>query len=114
VTGVQTCALPISRNHCRNHLRSRGALRRHVEAAAVDETSSPEQIDALLVQERRRSVRNALGRLPEPMREALVLRYGEELRYDQMAEVVRAGESTLRSRVHHGLRLLRSLLEKDR
>jgi DNA-directed RNA polymerase specialized sigma24 family protein len=48
------------------------------------------------------------------MREALLLRYAEELRYDEMSEVLRASESTLRSRVHHGLRLLRELLEKVR
>jgi RNA polymerase sigma-70 factor (ECF subfamily) len=66
------------------------------------------------LEERRRRVRDALCRLPEPMREALVLRYAEELPYDEMAEVLRTGESTLRSRVHHGLRLLRALLEKNR
>ena len=48
------------------------------------------------------------------MREALLLRFAEELRYDEMAPLLAAGESTLRSRVHHGLKLLRSLLEKNR
>jgi RNA polymerase sigma-70 factor (ECF subfamily) len=48
------------------------------------------------------------------MREALVLRYAQELRYDEMAAILRIGESTLRSRVHHGLRLLRDLLEEHR
>jgi DNA-directed RNA polymerase specialized sigma24 family protein len=48
------------------------------------------------------------------MREALLLRYAEELRYDEMVEVLGAGESTLRSRVHHGLRLLKNLLERSR
>jgi DNA-directed RNA polymerase specialized sigma24 family protein len=46
--------------------------------------------------------------------EALLLRYGEELAYEEMAEVLRTGESTLRSRVHHGLRVLRTLLEKHK
>jgi DNA-directed RNA polymerase specialized sigma24 family protein len=48
------------------------------------------------------------------MREALLLRYGEELRYDEMAKVLDVGEATLRSRVHHGLKALRDLLEKNR
>ena len=62
--------------------------------------------------ESQRRVRDALSRLPASMREALLLRYAEGLAYDEMAAVLGTGESTLRSRVHHGLRLLRSLLEK--
>lgn len=104
-----------ARNRCRNHLRHSGIARRHAAAAAIlGETATADRIDELLVAERRRRVRDALARLPQPMREALLLRYAEELRYDEMAKVARAGESTLRSRVHHGLRLLRKLLEKNR
>ena len=105
-----------ARNRCRNHLRRHGVVRRHAEQAATEivEPPSPDQIDRLLLEERRRRVRDALSRLPERMREAVILRYAEELRYDEMAEVLRTGESTLRSRVHHGLRMLRSILEKNR
>lgn len=105
-----------ARNRCRNHVRRHGIARRHAEQAATDvlDPPSPDQIDRLLLEERRRRVRDALSRLPERMHEALVLRYAEELRYDEMAEVLHIGESTLRSRVHHGLRLLRTLLEKSR
>lgn len=105
--------ITVARNHCRNHVRARGAVRRHGDAAAnLGEEPTPDQIDALLVDERRRRVRDALSNLPPVMREALLLRFAEDLAYREMVEVVRAGESTLRSRVHHGLRLLRGLLEK--
>jgi RNA polymerase sigma-70 factor, ECF subfamily len=103
-----------ARNRCRNYVRRHGIARRHVEREATVEPPSPDQIDRLLLEERRYRVRDALARLPDGMREALVLRYAEELRYDEMAEVLRVGESTLRSRVHHGLRRLRALLEKHR
>ncbi len=104
-----------ARNRCRNCLRANEVARRYAHAAAALGTAtSPDQIDVLLQEERRRRVRDALARLPAAMREALLLRYAEELRYDEMAEVVQVGESTLRSRVYHGLRLLRNLLEKNR
>ena len=105
-----------ARNRCRNHVRRHGVVRRHAEQAATEivEPPSPDQIDRLLLEERRRRVLDALSRLPARMREAVILRYSEELRYDEMAEVLRTGESTLRSRVHHGLRMLRSILEKSR
>jgi RNA polymerase sigma factor (sigma-70 family) len=101
-----------ARNRCRNHARRRGVARQHVEETARDGSApSANQIDELLVEERRRRLRDALARLPERMREAVILRYAEELAYDEMAVALRVGESTLRSRVHHGLRLLRGWLE---
>ena len=103
-----------ARNRCRNRLRHDGIVRRHRDATRVLSAgeTSPSEIDRLLVEERRHGVRRALSRLPQPLREALILRFGEELRYDEMAEVLRARESTLRSRVHHGLAQLQRLLER--
>jgi RNA polymerase sigma factor (sigma-70 family) len=108
--------LTAARNRCRNHLRHRAVVGRNPTDAQAPSlaSASPEQIDRILAEERRRHVHEALGRLPERMREALLLRFAEELRYDEMVEVLDAGESTLRSRVHHGLKMLRDLLEKKR
>jgi RNA polymerase sigma-70 factor, ECF subfamily len=109
--------ITIARNQCRNHLRAHGVAQKHARLATnLDEMLSPDQIDILLVEERRRHVRDAVAKLPEAMREALLLRFAEDLRYDEMVHVlgVRTSESTLRSRVHHGLRLLRNLLEKKK
>jgi RNA polymerase sigma-70 factor (ECF subfamily) len=109
--------ITVARNRCRNRLRKQGVAQRYVQGALQDavlgETTSAEQIDRLLGQERRRQVRAGMAQLPEPMREALLLRYCEELRYDEMARVLAVGESTLRSRVHHGLKLLREWLESE-
>lgn len=108
--------LTAARNRCRNHLRHTGTVEQHARHAELaDPTSaSPQQIDALLLDERRRRVRAALGHVPDRIREAIVLRFAEDLDYAEMAEMLDAPESTLRSRVHHGLRMLRELLEKTR
>ena len=99
-------------NHCRNHLRRR---RPAPAAPARSEPADPSapQIERILGEERQRRVRAALSELTPAMREALLLRYAEELRYDEMSSVLGAGETTLRSRVHHGLRLLKQKLEGD-
>jgi RNA polymerase sigma-70 factor (ECF subfamily) len=104
----------VARNHCRNELRRRKSVKAH-ERAELDEDAaqSAKQLDSLLAEERRRRVRAALGELSGPLREALLLRYAEELRYDEIASVVGTGESTLRSRVHHGLKALKDKLERD-
>jgi RNA polymerase sigma-70 factor, ECF subfamily len=101
----------IARNHCRNEYRRRKVREREPVRDAV--AASPGQLDALLVEERRTRVRHALSELSSPLREALLLRYGEGLRYDEMTNVLDAGESTLRSRVHHGLKALKEKLEEE-
>jgi RNA polymerase sigma-70 factor (ECF subfamily) len=105
----------VARNHCRNQLRrGKAEPTGEIESLADEVPTSPAQLDGLLIEERRRRVRRALAELALPMREALLLRYAEGLRYDQMTTVVGTGESTLRSRVHHGLKLLKRKLERDR
>lgn len=103
----------VASNHCRNELRRRQLARAHAASGELEPQSSSEHIDAVLVSERQRRVRQALLELSPPMREALLLRYGEELRYDEMTEVVGSSESTLRSRVHHGLKMLKQKLEGE-
>jgi len=104
-----------ARNRCMNHRR--GAKREGVWLAPeADETripldtAAPSHLDAILVRERQRGVLSALGKMPPALREALLLRFGEELSYEEMATIQGAGASTIRSRVHHGLKGLRALL----
>lgn len=104
----------LARNHCRNDLRRRKVAQAHERGPVTDDVpQSARQLDTLLVEERRRRVRAALSQLSAPLREALLLRYAEDLRYDEMEAVVGAGESTLRSRVHHGLKALKAKLEQQ-
>jgi len=110
--------LTIALNRCRNHVRRPHVVvsvpnEHRAPAATALEDQSPAQLDRLLTEERRQRVRAALDELAVPMREALLLRFGEELRYDEMTSIVGVGESTLRSRVHHGLKLLRRKLEVE-
>ena len=112
--GFVAWLVTVARNHCRNELRRRKVVAGQERAPVLDEAAcSPGQLDGLLVEERRRRVRAALAELSLPLREALLLRYAEDLRYDEIAAVVGTGESTLRSRVHHGLKALKEKLEKE-
>ena len=64
--------LSSAHNRCRNHLRHEGVKRVLAlqPRATPPESLSPDQIDPLLIEERRRGVRDALSRLPARMREA--------------------------------------------
>jgi RNA polymerase sigma-70 factor, ECF subfamily len=111
--GFVSWLVTVARNHCRNELRRRKSATQAREALSDESAQSAGQLDGLLVQERRTRVREALSHLSLPMREALLLRYAEDLRYDEIASVVGASESTLRSRVHHGLKALKERLENE-
>jgi RNA polymerase sigma-70 factor (ECF subfamily) len=104
----------VARNLCRN--RSRDTRRRGrwlPEATRVEverlQVTTPDA-EAVLARERQRDVLRALGELPDAMREALLLRFEGELPYDAIAAIVGANESTVRSRVHHGLLRMRALV----
>jgi RNA polymerase sigma-70 factor (ECF subfamily) len=109
----------IARNLCRNELRRRARLRAWVDPAAGDErlagvaSEDPSHLDALLLRERARDLLGALAVVPEAQREALLLRFDEELTYEEMAAVLGEHESTLRSRVYHGLRALRAAMPRS-
>lgn len=111
--GFVAWLVTVARNHCRNQVRRRKVVAAHERQPREELRNSPAQLDSLLVDERRRRVRSALAELSVPLREALLLRYAEELPYDQMTSIVGTGESTLRSRVHHALKILKQKLEKE-
>ncbi len=58
-------------------------------------------------------IANALGALEPIYREALLLRFQEELSLEEIAQVAGAPVSTISSRIHRGLSMLRSALEGD-
>lgn len=70
------------------------------------------QVDdgAALTNERDHELASQLGRLPEKLRTALVLRYYEDLTFAQIAEMLQCAEATARSQVHRGLKQLRELM----
>jgi RNA polymerase sigma-70 factor (ECF subfamily) len=54
----------------------------------------------------------ALLRLPPEQREAVVLRYADDLTYEEMARITGAGQSALKMRVQRAFARLRDLLQE--
>jgi RNA polymerase sigma-70 factor (ECF subfamily) len=104
-------------NRHRSRLRSvwrrrQGWLRWLRRAPARSEADPP---DAKIEwEEWRETLWAAVARLPQPQQHAVVLRYSEELTYDEIAEVLRCPIGTVKSRLHHGLAALgRNLAEQQ-
>ena len=56
-------------------------------------------------------VRAAVGHLPEHQRVALMLRYGQDMSYDEMAAYLGVPRSTVRGRLHKGKRAVEKALK---
>lgn len=103
----------IARNRARNAHRATASRGASVEADETIGDPSPSELDRLVAKERRARVDRAMQNIPEQSREAILLRFGQELPYDTLARVLDTNESTARSRVFHGLRELRRRLKGE-
>jgi RNA polymerase sigma-70 factor, ECF subfamily len=98
-------------NRCRTRL-VREKRREEVAAAWVREADQPFEPSERLAMRDELAV--ALAQLPGEQREAVVLRYADELGYDEIASITGAGISALKMRVKRGCQRLRAILEASR
>lgn len=103
----------LAKNRIRNHVRTR-VRRPTVPLTDLDAPrDEAKQLEQLLKRERSERLLTALARLEPKQRETLVLRFAEELSYDEIAEVLDSKPTTLRARVHHALVSLKNQLTKS-
>jgi RNA polymerase sigma-70 factor (ECF subfamily) len=100
-------------NRCRDATRRRGAeQRRRAGLAAEGFAPQRDACDSISRQESAKRLHAVLARLSAEDREILVMRFGMDLQYDDIAEAMGRPAGTLRSRVFHALRAMRSMLEE--
>ena len=98
-------------NRCRTRL-VRDKRREETAAEWLRETSEPfEPPDSFTMRD---ELTHALALLPTEQREAVVLRYANELDYEEMSSITGAGISALKMRVKRGCERLRAILEASR
>jgi len=101
----------IAVNQYRSQFRSRQqdmAWSAQIEAAALDETAGP--LDPI-TRELRITVRSLLARLSPEQREVVVLKIYEGFRFEEIAAIVDAPVSTVKSRLYAAFDQLRAGLE---
>jgi RNA polymerase sigma-70 factor (ECF subfamily) len=77
----------------------------------IKDERSVSALESVLHLERDEQVQGALGQLPALYREVLLLRFQEELQLDEIAAVLGAPASTVKSRLYRGLEALRNTLQ---
>jgi RNA polymerase sigma-70 factor (ECF subfamily) len=96
-------------------LRSIGAAQRSEEITTdllgeIGDADAPRPSEAMERDDRVRAVRDAIARLPETQRMALILAKYEERPYAEIAEIIGSSEKAVKSLVHRARETLRVLL----
>ena len=88
------------------NLAATARRQRHTAVALSSAWPAPQNADDAELD----SMRQAIAKLPDAMREALELRLRAELSYEEIAAVLEIPVGTVRSRLHHAVRRLRDAL----
>jgi RNA polymerase sigma-70 factor (ECF subfamily) len=77
----------------------------------ITDERRPSALQAVLASEQDEQVQGAMGQLAAVYREVLLLRFQEELQIEEIAAVLGAPASTVKSRLYRGLEALRNTLQ---
>jgi RNA polymerase sigma-70 factor (ECF subfamily) len=97
-------------NQCRTVLartRRRDAVFLDVDPLVLDRAAAPPPSDRHWPE-----LEHALAQLPSDQREAVVLKYADDLTYEEMSRITGAGASALKMRVQRAFVRLRALLQE--
>jgi RNA polymerase sigma-70 factor (ECF subfamily) len=115
-SSIYTWLYGILLNLERRQRRQAGTLRRKLRLFHEESTrhsgSSPSAETRIEVAEWKSSLWGQVACLPDGQRQALVLRFSEGLRYDEIAEVLKCPLGTVKSRIFHGVRGLKELVDQ--
>jgi RNA polymerase sigma-70 factor (ECF subfamily) len=111
-SAFRTWLFTIALSRCRNKRRRRWLVQAPLEALASARPAVPREVEAALDRRGlRRQVWEALQSLPDPLQEAVVLRYLGEMRYRELGEMLGCNPKTAESRVRLGVERLRRRFE---
>lgn len=105
-SSIKTWAFGIAINVCRESRRQR-----RPGGPEIDRPSGIDPADAAVDGESAAAVRAVLDELPERQREAVLLRFFEQMSVQETASAMRCAEGTVKATVHQALRWLRERLK---
>ena len=105
-----TWAYRIARDHVyrlhRNVRLPTVELNEGTSTIAVDEVEHFQSEDA-------RQIHQSLDKLSPEHREVLILRFLDELKYDEIAEITNCEIGTVKSRIHYAMRAIKQILKQE-
>lgn len=105
--------LNLDRRERRRYGMRRRKLRVLWDNQPAETGTTPGADAAAEVAEWKKSLWARVAKLPDGQRQALVLRFSESLRYEEIAEILACPLGTVKSRIFHGLAGLRRILDEE-
>ena len=112
-----TWLMSIGHNVAIDHLRKRspGSLDEMKDpedgAPFEPESADPSPLDVAVERQQHGMFNEALGRVPAIFREVMVLRFQEQMKLEEIAQLVRIPVSTVKTRIYRGVMALRPALK---
>lgn len=110
-TWLYRIAVNVLKKKHRKEARRAELWREHLESDPPPTSTRSDGHQSIIQKERAFLVRQAMAALPRVFREAITLRYVDELSYEGIAEVVGCSIGTVKSRIARGKSLLADILE---
>ena len=112
-TWIYTVGLNLIRNHLKKKRqdRSRGTVERTFPKPGIGDSDRIEQETIRLQENDRLNI--AMQKLPSDLREAIVLRFYQDLSFEEIAAISDASVSAVKMRVYRAQERLRALMEKE-
>jgi RNA polymerase sigma-70 factor (ECF subfamily) len=107
-SSIGTWLYTVTMNRCRD-ARRRAAFGAAAVTAPVDDTmpdAGPGPLELTQARDREERLRAAIARLPDEMREVIVLRFASGRSYEEIAQLVGCATGTIASRIHRALQRL--------
>ena len=107
-------------NHCRNHIRKKGRIKKVSISDLYDDSGSDYEIpdcrgsleEDLVTTETYKAAIAELSNLPDDYREAVILCDVEEMSYEDISEALSISMSNVKIRIHRGREMLRKRLNE--
>jgi RNA polymerase sigma-70 factor (ECF subfamily) len=107
-----TWLLSIASHYCIDVLRRRKPTAPLDDVALYKESTDPQPDEIALQGEQSRTVKELLNALPDKYRSVTVLRYYNDLSYDEIARATGLTESAVKTQLHRARRMLADLILK--
>ena len=109
-SGIYTYAYRILLNLHHKRLRKKRKITISLaEGVKILHTGRPSAAESFAKTEKKERIRAGIARLPALFQEVIVLRYLEELSYQEIAEMLKINEGTVKSRLFNAKNLLRKI-----
>ncbi len=109
-TWLYRIALNVLKKRYRKNARRAELWREHQERNPSPSSETRTAEHAVLEEERAQAVRQAIAQLPAAFREAITLRYIDEMSYEEISTAAACSIGTVKSRISRGKALLADLL----